>query len=150
MSAWLVKGTNLGTIFDMKNLRSNNGRYYYRRKYPDDAMVQIGKRELKSSLGEISQTEAEMAAQLLNQRFDKHVADARGLHQDRSIVRRQATKMLQDYGLLNQHGDLQPPRFDPRKPEHDTIEKQIAILEAWEAKYEAIYDSNAPYPHQSW
>ena len=54
--------------------------------------------------------------------------------------------MLQDYGLLNQHGDLQPPRFDPRRPEHDTIEKQIAILEAWEAKYEAIYDSNAPYP----
>lgn len=109
-------------------------------------MVQIGKRELKSSLGEISQTEAEMAAQLLNQRFDKHVADARGLHKDKSIVRRQATKMLQEYGLLNQHGDLEPPRFDPRRPEHDTIEKQIAILEAWEAKNEAIYDSNAPYP----
>ena len=39
-------------------------------------MVHMGRGELKANFGEILQAEAEMAAKLLNRRYDKHVSES--------------------------------------------------------------------------
>ena len=60
----------------MTHLRLSGGRYRYKRKYPNVVLVHMGRREFKANFGVILQAEAEMAAQLLSRRYDKHVSES--------------------------------------------------------------------------
>ena len=103
-----------------------------------------GRRELTKSLKVKTLREAELEAALWDVEFDKIVATARGTGQPSeatAIVL--ATRLLQSKGLLTPEGALNFPQIDPRKPEHNTIEKQLRVIEEWEKKYEAAYDQLA-------
>lgn len=127
-----------------KHLTTRNNSYYFRRMYPADVQRIAGQRELKRKLRASKLREAELEAALINQEFERTVQLARGQEgADHGVAIVLATRFLQSKGLISSTGQLTFPALDPRKPEHDTIEKQLAVIEEWEAKYEATYDQLA-------
>ncbi|MBB25849.1 MAG: hypothetical protein CME02_10065 [Geminicoccus sp.] len=127
-----------------KHLTTRNNSYYFRRMYPADVQRIAGQRELKRKLRASKLREAELEAALINQEFERTVQLARGQEgADHGVAIVLATRFLQSKGLISSTGQLTFPALDPRKPEHDTIEKQLAVIGEWEAKYEATYDQLA-------
>ena len=127
-----------------KHLHRRGDSFQYRRVFPADVRATAGRRELTKSLKVKTLKEAELEAALWDVEFDKIVATARGIGQPSeatAIVL--ATRLLQSKGLLTAEGAVNFPQIDPRKPEHNTIQKQLRVIEEWEAKYEAAYDQLA-------
>ena len=127
-----------------KHLHRRGDSFQYRRVFPADVRATAGRRELTKSLKVKTLKEAELEAALWDVEFEEIVATARGTGQPSeatAIVL--ATRLLQSKGLLTAEGSLNFPQIDPRKPEHNTIQKQLRVIEEWEAKYEAAYDQLA-------
>lgn len=127
-----------------KHLHERGSSFQYRRVFPQDVRTTAGRRELTRSLKVRTKKEAEIEAALLDVEFNKIVASARGTGQPNeatAIVL--ATRLLQSKGLLTAEGAVNFPKIDPRKPEHNTIEKQLRVIKEWEEKYEAAYDQLA-------
>ena len=107
-----------------KHLHRRGDSFQYRRVFPADVRATAGRRELTKSLKVKTLKEAELEAALWDVEFEKIVATARGTGQPSeatAIVL--ATRLLQSKGLLTAEGSLNFPQIDPRKPEHNTIQK---------------------------